>query len=266
MSGSNTDSKKVVAITDPGELNRDQHLWGDRLIVNLGNVFAWLFPILMVVIVTQVTIRTLGRYDIGPGNQAWMDDLQWWLYGLAMFAGFGYAITTDSHVRVDIFHANYSRGKQARIEVFGLGWLLLPFLFIITDVMLHYAFSSIETWEGSDSPNGLHMLFLLKTAVPILLIAAIISNVATLYRNLAKIVLPTTWTMILAGLPGWLFLAERGIYYGLWWIVRLGDSELSARNVGKSPMLENTLWYAVALILVIALVSFVLGRQKAPEA
>jgi hypothetical protein len=31
-------------------------------------------------------------------------------------------------------------------------------------------------------------------------------------------------------------------------------------------MLENTLWYAVALILVIALVSFVLGRQKAPEA
>ena len=266
MSGSFTEPDKIIAITDPGEMNREEHLRADRLIVFIGNVVAWLFPLLMLVIVTQVVIRTLGRYDIGPGNQAWMDDLQWWLYGLAMFTGFGYAITTDSHVRVDIFHANYARERQARIEVFGLGWLLLPFLIILTDVMMHYAWSSIEAREGSDSPNGLHMLYLLKSAVPILLTAAIIANVAVLKRNLAKLAQPVVWRMILAGLPGWIFLAERAVYYALWWVVRLSNPDLNVRKVGKDPLLENSLWYGIALLVVIALVSFVLSRRAAPKA
>lgn len=266
MPESSTDADKIVAITDPGEMNRAEHLWGDRLIVNLGNVMAWLFPILVAVIVAQVVIRTLGRYDIGPGNQAWMDDLQWWIYGLAMFAGFGYAITTDSHVRVDIFHASYSRERQARIEVFGLGWLLLPFLFLIADVMMHYAWSSIEAWEGSDSPNGLHMLFVLKSAVPVLLMFAIVANMAALSRNLARLAPPTLWRMILAGLPGWLFLAGRTVYYALWWFVRLTDPEIDARKVGKEPLLENSLWIGIALVVLLALVSFALSRRAAPKA
>ena len=112
----------VTAITDPGERDRDVHLWGDRLMVNLGNIAAWLFPILMSAIVVQVFMRKAGF------NQAWLDDAQWWMYGAALLTGFGYAITTDSHVRVDIFHEKFTPAKKARIEVFGLGWLLLPFL------------------------------------------------------------------------------------------------------------------------------------------
>jgi len=155
-----------VAITDPGAVDQDQQNRGDRFIIHIGNFFAWLFPILMVVICTQVVLRTLGRSDIGPGNQAWMDDLQWWLYGAAVLVGIAYAVTTDSHIRVDILFENFSKEKKLRTSIFALAWLFLPFVILSWDVTLGYALASIRADEGSDSPNGLHNLWILKTFIP----------------------------------------------------------------------------------------------------
>ena len=100
----------------------DQQTIVDWLVVFISSATGWLFPILMIAIVTQVVMRKLGH------NQAWLDDAQWWMYGFAMSVGFSYAITTQSHVRVDIFYQNFSAQKKSKIEVFGLGWLLMPFL------------------------------------------------------------------------------------------------------------------------------------------
>ena len=90
-----------IAITDPGERLRAEHYKIDRFVIAVSNVMSWIFPILMFAIVAQVVMRKMGH------NQAWLDDGQWWLYGIAMMAGFAYAITTDSHVRVDIFYQNF---------------------------------------------------------------------------------------------------------------------------------------------------------------
>jgi TRAP-type mannitol/chloroaromatic compound transport system permease small subunit len=250
----------VLAISDPGERNRENHLWGDRLMIRIGNVFAWLFPILMVSIVAQVVMRKAGH------NQAWLDDAQWWMYGLAMMAGFGYAITTDSHVRVDIFHANFSGIKKARIEVFALGWLLLPFLAMMTDVLFHYSWSSWLAKESSDSPNGLHRLYLLKMSMPILFGVAITATFASLCRNLARITRPQLWSIIIAAFPAMWFAATRLVHYILWWSVRLSNPDIAARRIGKEPLLENSWLYGLALILLIAAISFWLNRKNSREA
>jgi len=131
---------------------------------------------------------------------------------------------------------------------------------------MHYAFSSIQAREGSDSPNGLHGLFLLKTMMPLLFVAAIISAVATLTRNLAKLGKPTVWRIIIAGLPGFWFLAERATYYALWWIVHLSNPELSTRKVSREPVFDYTVWYGLGLILIIAGVSFMISRRSSSEA
>ena len=68
----------MVAITDPGEIDRADHGLLDRLVVRLANLCAWIFPILMLAICSQVVLRQLGH------NQAWLDDFQWWLYGAAV--------------------------------------------------------------------------------------------------------------------------------------------------------------------------------------
>jgi len=85
--------EEVLAITDPGDVGRENHSKIDRMVIHIGNVVAWAFPILMVAIVAQVILRANGF------NQAWLDDAQWWIYGFAMLTAFGYAIVTNSHVR-----------------------------------------------------------------------------------------------------------------------------------------------------------------------
>lgn len=249
---------EVLSISDPGEINADQHLWGDRLMVRIANVFAWIFPILMAAIVTQVVIRKLGF------NQAWLDELQWWMYGVAMLVGFGYSITTNSHVRVDILHQGYSDAKKAKIEVFALGWLLIPFMVMMTDILCHYAWSSITALEGSDSPNGLHRLYLLKSSLPVLFAAAIIAAVAALYRNLETLVVPKLWTLIIAAFPAIFFATQRFVHYAFWWFTRFTNPDLNPRRITKEPIFDYSLW--VALVILIVIVAISISRSRASSA
>ncbi|MFD0916321.1 TRAP transporter small permease subunit [Pseudahrensia aquimaris] len=249
----------VIAITDPGEVNRDEHLWGDRLMVNLANVGAWIFPLLIVAIVTQVVIRKMGN------NQAWLDDAQWWMYGVAMLIGFGYAITTNSHVRVDIFHQNYSEERKSKIEVFALGWLLLPFLILMTDILIHYAGASITAREGSDSANGLHMLYLLKASLPILFTCAIIASIAAMLRFLARIGKLSLFSVVLGSLPALSFGLERVVYYFLWWVVRLTNPDIADRRISREPLLAHTTEIAFGLTLLLLAIGYFRLRSASSE-
>ena len=249
---------EMLAVNDPGEVGREHHIFGDRLMVAIGNVFAWLFPLLMAAIVTQVVIRRLGY------NQAWLDEAQWWMYGSAMLGGFGYAVTTESHVRVDIFHQNFSQQKKSRIEVFALGWMLIPFMVLMTDVLIHYAIASWRTWEGSDAPNGLHMLFLLKTLLPILSGAAIFAGFAALLRHLKRWKAVTPLWLGIGALPSLWFIAERLIFYAMHFVVSLQNPDLSARKISRLPIMENTIWYGLARAL-LALAFFHLRAQRSQK-
>jgi TRAP-type mannitol/chloroaromatic compound transport system permease small subunit len=231
-------------------------VWGDRLMIGVGNVVSWIFPLLMVAIVTQVLIRKAGH------NQAWLDDAQWWMYGFAMLTGFGYAITTESHVRVDIFHQHFSVTKRAWLEVFALGWLLLPFIGLMIDVLTQYSWSSVVAREGSDSPNGLHKLYLLKVSLPILFVLAGIAAWAALTRNLTRITTPQWWKLILAALPFSWFVAERVCHYALYWYVRFTQPELQVRRIAKEPLLEYSTWAGLVLLLIVLLIVFLARRQS----
>jgi len=245
-----------VVISDPGERNREAHSWVDRMVINIGNTIAWIFPILMVAIVSQVFMRKAGH------NQAWLDDGQWWLYGFAMLGAFGYAITTESHVRVDLFHQNFSEKKKARIEVFALGWLLLPFIAMMTDILMHYSWASFVAKEGSDSPNGLHRLYLLKLSLPVLFTIAGIAAWAALKRNFAKLGTPHLWKLILCSLPFCIFVFERIAYNALYWYVRISQPDIKPRRIAKEPIMENSLWIGLVALAIVFVLVFV-GRRRA---
>lgn len=245
-----------VVLSDPGEKGRDEHLWGDRLVIQVGNCVAWIFPILMLAIVTQVFIRKAGH------NQAWLDDAQWWLYGFGVLTAFCYAITTESHVRVDILHQNFSLRRRSLLEIFALGWLLLPFLGIMVDIMVQYAWSSIISGEGSDSPNGLHGLYILKSTLPCLFLLAIIAAVSRLIRHLSRVTYPYVWKILLACIPFAWFAAERLCHYILWWYVHLTQPELKSRSIAKEPLLDNSTWMGLVLILALVVIAFVKKRPQ----
>ncbi|MEL7215717.1 MAG: TRAP transporter small permease subunit [Pseudomonadota bacterium] len=254
---------KFIALSDPGEVGRAEHNRGDRFIVWLSNVFAWLFPLLMAAVVLQVLLRNFGRYEIGPGNQAWLDDLQWWMYGAAVLVGIAYAVTTNSHVRVDIFFDNFKRERQTRIEIFGLTWLFLPFVILCWDMTLHYAWSSILANEGSDSPNGLHRLYLLKVFMNLTFVFIGIAIWSAYLRFLSRLTEPTLWRQLLIAFPSTMFLLNLVIFYAAYWVIAL-TTELEGRQITRHGFFDEwefgaqemnpTVFYAfVATLVVIGL-------------
>ncbi len=245
-----------VAISDPGNRRREEHYFIDRLVVGAGNVVAWVFPLLMIAIVAQVVMRKMGH------NQAWLDDGQWWLYGFAVLTGFAYAITTDSHVRVDIFHQNFSATKKAKLEVFAIGWLMLPFIGMMVDILGQYAWSSWVAKEGSDSPNGLHRLYILKLSLPILMTLAALASWSMVRRNLAKFTSPTAVKCILGTLPFCWFVLDRIVYCVFYWYTRISQPDLATRRIAKEPIMEHTTIIALALIVLLLIVFWVAGRKR----
>ncbi|MEM7709851.1 MAG: TRAP transporter small permease subunit [Pseudomonadota bacterium] len=260
----------IVAISDPGEVGRAGHNFGDRVIVQISNAFAWLFPVLMVAICTQVVIRQLGF------NQAWLDDLQWWLYGAAVLIGIGYAVTTTSHVRVDIFYDNYTPEKQRRTDIFGLVWLFLPFAILCWDVTLDYALVSIVAREGSSSPNGLHGLYLLKSFMNLsfLFIAAAIWFAYV--RNLAQLTRPLWWKKLLFAFPSVAFAVNLVIYYAaIGIVIATAPEPINARQASRHWVFDSLevgpqeMKYTIAAALVITVLLIAAAyifRDKTGEA
>jgi len=245
-----------VAISDPGERLRDEHYSIDRFVIGVGNVVAWIFPILMVAIVSQVILRKMGH------NQAWLDDAQWWLYGFAMVTGFAYAITTDSHVRVDIFHSSFSVSKKAKLEIFAIGWLLLPFIAMMVDIMFQYAWASWTAREGSDSPNGLHRLYILKISLPILLFVACLAGWSVIRRNLNRFTNATLLKCVLGALPFCWFVFDRVLHHTFYWYLRFSNPELKPRRIAKEPLMEYTTITAFVFLLLVIIGLWMFGRTR----
>lgn len=250
--------EEILAISDPGEVGREEHGILDRLMVNVGNVVAWAFPLLMLAIVAQVFLRGAGM------NQAWLDDAQWWIYGFAMVVGFGYAITTNSHVRVDILHQHFSPEKKARTEVAAIGWLLLPFIALMADVLVHYAWASVLAGEGSSSPNGLHNLWILKLSLPVLFILSGLAALAVFNRNLARIGPLTLDRQLIWAFPTAVFVGWRAVHYIAYWVIFLTNDEINPRRITREPFFDYTLLIAFVGVLVVTLaLRFRRGAQAA---
>ena len=256
--------EEIAAVNDPGEVGREAHNWGDRLTVFISNLFAWIFPILMMAICAQVVLRSAGM------NQAWLDDFQWWLYGSAVLVGIGYAVTTNSHVRVDIRYDNFPDKKKLRTDIFALGWLFLPFIILCWDVTVHYAVASVVADEGSDSPNGLHNLWILKLMMNASFVIIGFAAWSAYVRYLSKLMKPTLSRQMIYAFPATMFLINLAVYYMIWWFIYLTSPEgTTSREVGRSTIFDEfalgayDIKYTIVITLVVTLALIGLARNLA---
>ena len=258
--------EEIVAVSDPGEVGRADHNRGDRFVVFISNIAAWLFPILMIAITAQVVLRNSGM------NQAWLDDLQWWLYGAAVLIGVGYAVTTDSHVRVDILYDTFPDEKKTRINLFAIGWLFLPFIILSWDVTYDYALSSVRADEGSDSPNGLHNLWILKVFMNASFVFIGVACWAAIVRNLARLHPPKLWRQMWAAFPATFLIVNLALYYGLYILMSLLAPEgTTSREISRGPAFGEVefgnyeLTYTVLAALILTPILILVLRAMDPS-
>ena len=133
----------------------------DAFVQKLGHFFMWTNGLLIIAIIVQVVLR----YGFGKGLVV-LEELQWHLYAVGIMFGASYAVTMDSHIRVDIVHASLSEKWQKRWDLFGIFFLLLPFVCIIFHQSLDFVWEAWRVGERSDAPSGLPFRWLIKGVIP----------------------------------------------------------------------------------------------------
>ena len=159
----------------------------NRFIKRVVEAVAWLNVALIIVILTTVILRygfhrngLLLGWGLVP-----MEELEWHLYSVPFMFGLAYAITNNSHIRIDIIHMAMSKRLQHFFEIFGIIFLLMPFLLIMLDFSFDYAVYSFTHNESSQSPSGLPYRWIIKSVIPLSMLLMIIAALARLIQETA---------------------------------------------------------------------------------
>lgn len=150
----------------------------DRFIQKIGGLIAWSYVLLVLTIMAQVVLRK----GFSNGLIA-LEELQWHLYAIGVMFGLAYAQTTNSHIRVDLFYTKFRARSKYLVEIFGILFLLLPF---ITVIFLHSLDFVADAWrinEHSESPSGLPWRWLIKSVIPLSMAMLALAVLSRLYRD-----------------------------------------------------------------------------------
>ncbi len=153
----------------------------NAIVRRIAEIAAWLNVILIGVILLQVVMRYGFNRGLVP-----LEELMWHLYAVAFMFGMAYSIINDSHIRVDIVHMNLPRKAQHILEVLGILFLLMPFLWTLFDHSVGWTYEAWRVNESSANPTGLPYRWIIKSVVPL---TAILIFIAALSRLIQEILL-----------------------------------------------------------------------------
>lgn len=149
----------------------------DGLILRLGRWCAWLWLLLVGVILCNVILR----YSFGEGRIE-LEELQWHLFAAGFLIAIPMAVVTNDHIRVDLLHERFSPRTQAWIELYGTLLLLLPFTLLVLIFALPFAGVAWLSGEVSQAPGGLPYRWLIKAVLPLSFVLLLLAATARLSR------------------------------------------------------------------------------------
>ena len=126
----------------------------------VGRIVSWLT--LATVIICGAVV--LLRYVAGQGH-VWMQELYVWTHAMTFMLAAGFAYLLNAHVRVDIFYAGLGPRGKAWVDLFGVIFLLFPWLVLLAWTSWTYVSYSWQTNEISVQNNGMPAMYVLKSAL-----------------------------------------------------------------------------------------------------
>tara|TARA_B100001059_G_scaffold234699_1_gene277958 strand:+ start:2150 stop:2770 length:621 start_codon:yes stop_codon:yes gene_type:complete len=150
----------------------------NKFVQRIAETTAWLNVVLIFIILLQVVLRYGFHRGLVP-----LEELMWHLYCIAFMFGMAYAMTTDSHIRVDLVHINLPKKIQHIFEILGILFLLLPVLIILFDHSFDWLARSYSNDEGSQNPTGLPNRWIIKSVIPLTMILMMIAALARLIEE-----------------------------------------------------------------------------------
>ena len=134
----------------------------DWLIRKAGNLIAWSYVALVLVIILQVVLRK----GFSSGLII-LEELQWHLYAIGVMFGVSYAQVNNAHVRVDLIYGGLRIRTKRIIDIIGILTLVLPFITVIFIHSLDFVADAWRINEASESPSGLPWRWAIKSVIPL---------------------------------------------------------------------------------------------------
>ena len=110
----------------------------------------WMILIAILVSATNAIVRKLFNVS----SNAWLE-LQWYLFGAAFLLASAYTLKQNEHIRIDIFYGTRTRRTQHWIDLVGHVFFLLPFVVLMTWMLVPYAWDAIKSGQISTNAGGL---------------------------------------------------------------------------------------------------------------
>jgi|TARA_B100000586_G_scaffold189064_1_gene139034 TRAP-type mannitol/chloroaromatic compound transport system permease small subunit len=164
----------------------------NKFVQRIVGFLAWFNVALILLILTTVILRygfhrneLLLWWPLVP-----MEELQWHFYSVPFMFGLAYAITNDTHIRIDILRIHMSQRLKHIFEILGILLLLMPFTIIIFDFSLDYTMYAITHHESSQSSMGLPHRWIVKSVIPLSMLLIFIASVAKLMQEIVLLLYP----------------------------------------------------------------------------
>ena len=146
----------------------------EKLVAFVGKAAGYLNLVLIVLIVVDVTLRTLFSL-----TGAWVVELEWHLFAVIFLLGIPYALQRDKHVRVDLFYERFRHEDKRLVNLLGTLLFLLPWAIVLLVTGYHYAVEAFRTLEGSPNPGGMAYFFPIKSMIPFCAGLLLLQGIAT---------------------------------------------------------------------------------------
>ena len=154
----------------------------DATVDRVGKAVSWIYAILIVVIILQVVLR----YGFSNGLVV-LEELQWHCYAIGLMFGLAYGSTHNAHIRVDILHMMFNPRVKNVIEILGILFLLMPFIYVVIYHSFDFVSESYRINEHSNAPSGLPFRWAIKAVIPVSFTLLLLSAIARLLRETSQL-------------------------------------------------------------------------------
>ena len=122
----------------------------DQLSEFVGRWVAWL--VLASVLISAA--NAVSRKAFNLSSNAFLE-IQWYLFAAVFMLAAGYTLMRQEHVKIDVVSGRFSKRTQIKIEIIGICFFLLPFVYYVIKLSMPLVINAYVTQEMSSNAGGL---------------------------------------------------------------------------------------------------------------
>lgn len=149
----------------------------DAVSITIADAVRW--AALALVIATAVIV--IQRYVFGVSATKLQESVIY-LHAILFLLSSAAALLTGGHVRVDIIYSKLTERGKAWTDLLGTYLALIPMSWLILETSQSYVGGAWRILERSRESDGLPLVFLLKTAIPVFAVMMILQGLSMAAR------------------------------------------------------------------------------------